>query len=139
MKAFAFIEAEKANFPVSFMCSRLHVSRAGYYAWRFRPPSARDRADTELVGVIKAIHGRSLGTYGAPRIHAELAMAFGIRCGRKRVARLMRAAAIAGAHRRRQSGLTVRDPKATPAPDLVKRVFAPPCCRIRSLHTAWQC
>ena len=75
-----------------------------------RPPSARDRADAELVGVIKAIHGRSLGTYGAPRIHAELAMAFATRCGRKRVARLMRSAAIEGVHRRRRGGLTIRDP-----------------------------
>jgi transposase InsO family protein len=79
-----------------------------------RPPSARDRADAELVGVIKAIHGRSRGTYGAPRIHAELAMAFATRCGRKRVARLMRSAAIEGVHRRRRGGLTIRDPNATP-------------------------
>lgn len=125
MKAFAFIEVEKANFPVSFMCPRLHVSRAGYYAWRRRPPCARDRADTELVGVIKAIHARSRGTYGAPRVHAELAMEFGIRCGRKRVARLMRTAGICGVHRRRRMGLTIRDPKATPAPDLVNRDFVP--------------
>lgn len=118
------IEAEKANFPITLMCRHLNVSRAGYYAWRSRPPSARDRADTELVGVIKAIHNRSRGTYGAPRVHAELALEFGIRCGRKRVARLMRNAAIAGVHRRRRSGLTMRDPKATPAPDLVNRHFA---------------
>lgn len=118
------IEAEKANFPVSLMCRHLGVSRAGYYAWRSRPPSARDRADTELVGVIKAIHHRSRGTYGAPRVHAELAMEFGIHCGCKRVARLMRNAQIAGVHRRRRSGLTIRDPKATPAPDLVNRHFA---------------
>jgi putative transposase len=125
VRAFGFIEAEKAHFPVSFMCRQLRVSRSGYYAWRCRRPSARDRADAELVGVIKAIHGRSRGTYGAPRIHAELALEFGIRCGRKRVARLMRAAAIEGVHRRRRGGLTIRDPKATPAPDLVRRDFAP--------------
>jgi hypothetical protein len=82
VRAFAFIEAERAHFP-SFMCRRLQVSRSGYYAWRCRPPSVRDRADAELVGVIRAIHGRSRGTYGAPRIHAELALEFGIRCGRQ--------------------------------------------------------
>ncbi|MCA1691543.1 MAG: IS3 family transposase [Actinobacteria bacterium] len=84
----------------------------------------QDRADTELVGVIKAIHHRSRGTYGATRVHAELAMEFGIRCGRKRVARLMRSAEIAGVHRRRRIGLTIRNPKATPAPDLMYRHFA---------------
>jgi putative transposase len=119
------IEAEKANFPVSLMCRQLSVSRAGYYAWRIRPPSARDRADTELVGVIKAVHHRSRGTYGAPRVHAELAMEFGIRCGRKRIARLMRRAELTGVHRRRRIGLTIRDPKATPSPDLVNRNFVP--------------
>ena len=108
------------------MCSRLGVSRAGFYAWRRRPPSRRDRADTELVGVIRAIHSRSRGIYGAPRVHAELAMDFGIRCGRKRVARLMRAAGLVGVHRRRRQGLTVRDPAAVPAPDLVNRRFTSP-------------
>jgi putative transposase len=125
VRTFGFIEAEKANFPVSFMCSRLGVSRAGFYAWRRRPPSRRDRADTELVGVIRAIHSRSRGVYGSPRVHAELAMDFGIRCGRKRVARLMRGAGLVGVHRRQRQGLTVRDPAAVPAPDLVNRRFDP--------------
>ena len=105
------------------MCSRLGVSRSGFYAWRDRPPSTRDRADTELVGVIRAIHTRSRGTYGAPRVHAELGLEFGIRCGRKRVARLMRRAHLQGVRRRRPRVLTVQDPKATPAPDLVNRDF----------------
>jgi putative transposase len=79
-------------------------------------------ADAELTEAITGIHARSRGTYGAPRVHAELA-ATGTGCGRKRVARLMRRAGIAGVHRRRYHATTVRDPGATPAPDLVRRDF----------------
>jgi hypothetical protein len=74
VRAFVFVEAEKANFPIAFMCSRLGVSRAGYYAWQRRPPSARDRADARLLTTIRAVHQDSRGTYGAPRVHAELAL-----------------------------------------------------------------
>ena len=64
------------------MCRVLEVSTSGYYAWRKRPMSGRARADAELSLRIQAIHQRSRATYGAPRIHAELA-ADGIRVGRK--------------------------------------------------------
>lgn len=67
------------------------------------------------------IHQASRGTYGAPRIHAELTLGHGIRCSRKRVARLMRIAGLAGVHRRRQKGITRRDPARTPYADLVQR------------------
>jgi putative transposase len=93
-------------------------------AWRKRGPSDRSIDDAELTLRIRAIHRRSRGTYGCPRVHAEL-RADGERCGRKRVARLMRAAGIAGVHRRRFVVTTVRDPDAAPAPDLVKRDFHP--------------
>jgi putative transposase len=69
------------------------------------------------------IHQRSRGTYGAPRIHAELRLDHGVCVSRKRVARLMRTAGLAGCHRRRRRGLTRRDPTAAPAPDLVGRRF----------------
>jgi putative transposase len=108
------------------MCSRLGVSRAGYYAWRSRPPSTRARADAALLPTIRAIHQASRGIYGAPRIHAELALAHGVRCGRKKVARLMRQHGLEGVHRRRRGGCTRRNPAATPAPDLVERNFTPP-------------
>src|SRR5262249_9396859 len=71
---------------------------------------------------IRTIHERARGTYGAPRIHAELA-AQGVRVGRKRVARLMRTAGVAGVSRRRHVWTTRRDPAARPAPDLVQRAF----------------
>ncbi|MBX5464310.1 MAG: IS3 family transposase, partial [Clostridia bacterium] len=81
------------------------------------------QADAELAQRIVRIHARSRGTYGAPRIHAELRLEEGMRCSRKRVARLMRQRGLAGVHRRRPRGLTRRDPEATPAPDLVHRQF----------------
>ena len=93
---FRFIQAEQASFPIAFMCRRLGVSTSGYYAWLRRGPSARTRADAELTELIRAIHRRSNGAYGAPRIHAELAEVHGVRCARKRVARLMRAVGLAG-------------------------------------------
>ncbi|MGE5572586.1 MAG: IS3 family transposase [Bacteroidota bacterium] len=71
------------------------------------------------------IHQDSRGTYGAPRVHAELAMGMGIRCSRKRVARLMRQAGLVGVHRRRLRGITRRSPAKEPSPDLVKRDFTP--------------
>jgi len=105
------------------MCRVLGVSPSGYYAWRTRPPSARAQADQRLLTRIRAIHAQSRGTYGAPRIHAEL-REMGVRCARKRAARLMRQAGLQGAHRRRRLRTTIRDLDAAPAPDLVARAFA---------------
>ena len=104
------------------MCRVLGVSPGGFYARLRRPPSARARADVELSARIAAIHHRSRATYGAPRIHAELAEQ-GIRVGCKRVARLMRAAGFRGVSRRNWIITTVRDRDARPAPDLVERNF----------------
>jgi putative transposase len=91
-------------------------------------PAALGRAiaDAALAEQIRDIHARSRGTYGAPRVHAELRLGLGVRVGRKRVARLMRGAGVVGVHRRRRHGLTRRDPAATSAPDLVERQFTPP-------------
>ncbi len=105
------------------MCRVLGVSPSGYYARRTRPPSARAQADQRLLTRIRAIHVASRGTYGAPRIHAEL-QERGVRCGRTRVARLMRSASLQGAHRRRRLRTTIRDRDAAPAPDLVAPAFA---------------
>jgi putative transposase len=107
------------------MCRVLEVSTSGYYAWCKRSPSARAQADAELTSRMSAIHERSRGTYGAPRIHAELE-AEGIQVGRKRVARLMRTAGLVGVSRRKWITTTVRDRNARPAPDLVERNFMAP-------------
>ena len=122
MTVFRFVEREKASYPVATMCRVLGVSPSGFWAWRGRAPSARAVADAKLSGTIKEIHKLSRGTYGVPRVHAELA-ATGTPCGRKRVARLMRGAGLVGVHRRRFIITTVRDPEAVPAPDLVNRAF----------------
>ena len=114
--------AHQAFHPVVTMSRVLGVSPSGYYAWRKRPLSARARADVELTARIEAIHRESRGTYGAPRVHAELA-AQGIRIGRKRVARLMRGAGAHGVSRRKQFVTTRRDETAQPAADLVGRQF----------------
>jgi putative transposase len=94
-------------------------------AWASRPPSDRTRKDALLGEQIRQIHARSRGTYGAPRVHAELRVGLDIRVGRKRVARLMREHGLQGVHRRRRGGLTRHDPHAVPAPDLVERDFTP--------------
>jgi putative transposase len=116
------VTAHQAFHPIATQCRVLGVSPSGYYAWRKRPLSTRARADVELGAEIAAIHRESRGTYGAPRIHAELA-ACGRRVGRKRVARLMRSAGLQGVNRRRQFRPTRRDETARPAPDLVERRF----------------
>ena len=112
----------QADYPIATMCRLLGVSASGYYAWRDRRASARAQGDASLLTRIKAIHAASRRTYGAPRIHAELADAE-IFVGRKRVARLMRAAGLAGVSRRKGVQTTRRDEAARPAPDLVERDF----------------
>lgn len=111
----------QAAFPIAAMCRTLGVSPSGFYAWARRKPSQRSQADAALIERIGAIHTASHGTYGAPRIHAELA-AHGVHVGRKRVARLMRRALLAGVSRRRFVTTTVRD-GGRQAPDLVERNF----------------
>lgn len=104
------------------MCHLLGVSASGYYAWSRRTDAARERADATLLDTIRVIHARSKGTYGAPRIHAELRES-GVRVGRRRIARLMREAGLRGETRRRWPKTTIREKRARPAPDLVQRQF----------------
>ena len=122
MRIFNFIDAEKASYPVAVLCRMLGVSKSGYYAWRGRPLSERRRQDALLTEKIREIHSRSHETYGYPRVHAEL-RSLGIRCGRRRVARLMRAAGLRGCVRGKKRRTTRRDPRAAPAPDLLGRNF----------------
>jgi putative transposase len=121
---FRFVEAEAAQFPVSLLCKTVGVTRQGFYAWKRRPPSARELADRKLAERIREIYADTEAIYGAPRIYSELKLADGIRVGKKRVARLMRQLGLRGVDGKRGGPrTTVRDPKRASAPDLVDRVF----------------
>jgi putative transposase len=123
---FAFIEAERANFGIRFMCTQLGVSTSGFYGWRAAQtnPCRRTRDNAELVETIKAIHAASRESYGSPRVTDELRLGLGRRVNHKRVERLMRLHGVMGLHRRRRNrGCTRRDPHASPAEDLVNRMF----------------
>jgi putative transposase len=123
VSAFRLIDAERANYPVSALCRMLGVSKSGYYACRSGPPSKRSRENAALTEKIREVHRRSRETYGYPRVHAEL-RSLGIDCGRRRVARLMRVAGLQGCTRGKKRRTTRRDPRAAPAPDLLRRDFA---------------
>jgi transposase InsO family protein len=119
---YPFIEAEKAGRRnVKRACALLKVSRAAFYA-HLAGPSQRERADAELTGQIQAVHEESKGRYGAPRVHAELRRR-GRRHSRKRVARLMRTAGIAGRAPKRWRKTTVPGPAAASRPDRIRRGF----------------
>ena len=104
------------------MCRVLGVSPSGFYAWRGRPLSQRARDDLKLSAQLEQAHKESRGTYGSPRLHAELT-AEGVSVGRKRVARLMRLAGLVGISPRKRVFTTVRDKGAQLSDDLVQRCF----------------
>lgn len=104
------------------MCRVLGVSRSGFYAWCRRQPSSRKRVDQALMVRIRRIHSHSWGTYGAPRIQAELADQ-GVTTSRKRVARLMRQDGLQGISRRKGIRTTTPAQQERPAPDRVDRDF----------------
>ena len=116
------MKAHQAEFPIATMCRVLEVSTSGYYAWLARTLSKREQDDVMLSEQIREIHRRSRGTYGAPRIHAELREE-GVCVGRKRIARLMQAAGLQGVSRRKAPTTTLRSERERPAPDLVERDF----------------
>lgn len=119
---FAFIDAQKAHYPVEVQCSVLGVSRSGYYAARARPASEHVREDVRITSEIRRVFRQGRGTYGSPRVHAEL-RARGVRVGRKRVERLMRAEGL-HARRGRAFHKTTDSRHAHPiAPNVLARDF----------------
>jgi transposase InsO family protein len=119
-----FIEAESVKQrSVKRACELLEVSRAAYYAHRAGTPSARQQTDEQLTEHIRTAHQASKGRYGAPRIHAQLRRQ-GHRHGRKRIARLMRAAGLHGRTPRRFKRTTIADPAAAARADLIRRDFS---------------
>lgn len=120
---YTFIAERCQDLPVVTCCRVMKVSTSGFYEARSRGESRRLQADRVLTVKIGEIHARSRGTYGAPRVHAELADDHGVRCGKKRVARLMRDAGICGVYRRRSRQKPVV--AVSFLPDLVNRQFHP--------------
>jgi transposase InsO family protein len=122
------VDAQKAaGFPIVAACDAAGVTRSAYYAWAAsaaQGPSSAEREEARLVAEIRRIHARSKGTYGAPRVHAELGRR-GWRTNHKRVERLMRQHGIVGYRPRRRRNLTRQDRGAAPAPDLLGRLFDP--------------
>ena len=113
-----FMSTNQASFPIAIMARVVGASRAGFYTWRDRPPSAHPQADVALLARVRTVHATSRQTYGAPRVHADLRQR-GERHSRKRIARLMRGAGASGAsHRHGGPTTTRRDHDARPAPDL---------------------
>jgi transposase InsO family protein len=131
VKLYPFIEAEKAGRrSVKRACELLKVSRAAFYAW-LSGPSRHDQQDVQLAAEIAAVHEQSKGRYGAPRVHAELARQ-GKRHSRKRVARLMRQAGIAGKTPNRWRKTTTPDPAATARADAIRRDFTADASKLNS-------
>jgi transposase InsO family protein len=128
---FAFITAEKAEYPVRTLCRCLAVPRSAYYAWQRRGPTHRQQVDAQLTRQLRVVHAASGGTYGRPRLHDALHQQ-GVAVGPNRVARLMRAAGLVAKGRRRYR-VTTDSAHAYPiAPDRVRRRFTP-----RTLNRVW--
>ena len=126
---FGFIHAEKATFPIAFMCAELGVSRNGYYKWRNRldaPPGPRAAANAVILAEIVEIFTKSRGRYGAPRVHAALRKT-GRELSRNRVARLMAEHGLVGRPGRSRATprTTINNPDATASPNIVNRDFTP--------------
>jgi len=125
VNTYPFIEAEKAERRnVTKACGLMEVSRSAFYEWHQHQPTRRELDDQDLAGRITKIHADSRGTYGAPRVHAELGHQ-GFHVARKRVARIMTQAGLAGRCKRRWKRTTIADPGAQAAVDLLKRAFGP--------------
>jgi len=119
---FAFIQAERAGYPVTRLSKVLGVSRAGFYAWRGRPESKRSAEDRRLTALVRTAHDDSRRAYGSPRVHVEL-VAQGERVGRKRVVRLMRQEGLKARVRRRYRCTTMSEHDQPIAPNLLARKF----------------
>jgi putative transposase len=120
---FQFIEGQRTKFPVTRMCKVLEVSSSGYYAWRQRPPSAREMANRELYKKVKVVYNENHGVYGSPRIYRELKDQ-GVVCSENRIARLMRLRDLRAKQSKHFKTTTRRNRAHAAAPNLLKRDFA---------------
>lgn len=119
---YAFIREKQVAFPVAAMCRVLGVSTSGFYGWQKAPQSNRSKQDEQLAVRVRAAYQKSRGTYGSPRVHAELQSA-GLRVGRKRVARIMRLSGLVARSKRRWRRTTDSNHDDPIAPNVVQRDF----------------
>ncbi|PNG16121.1 IS3 family transposase, partial [Streptomyces sp. 13K301] len=119
-----FVDDHQRRFGVKRLCSLLGIARSSFYYWRRTAAAraARRSAEAGLAARIRRVHLDSDGTYGAPRITAELRDE-GDRINHKRVAKIMRTLGIEGVRLRRRHRTTAADPAAAKAPDLIGRDF----------------
>ncbi len=120
MIRFRFVQDNMTELPVKRMCDLAEIPRSSFYAWLTHTPSARDVADAALLEVIREIYQRSRNTYGVPRMVGQLQRR-GHRVARSRVARLMRANGLVGAHASKK--WRRGRPDAGGVPDLLRRNF----------------
>jgi putative transposase len=119
---FAFIDAEKAAYPVSAWCRCLQVSRSGFYAFRTRPESSHTATDRRLRVLVRASFDASRQRYGSPRVHADLGDQ-DVRVSRKRVVRVMREEGLQARARKRYKGTTMSDHDQPVAANVLNRDF----------------
>jgi putative transposase len=119
-----FILAEKDNYPLRLLCKVMQVSRSAFYAWQRRPPSQRLQRNSALGVQVAEIHRKSRGTYGRPRLLAEL-RACGLVCGHERLRRLMKLHGLAGKQKRRFKATTTSTHSLPIAKNILARDFAP--------------
>lgn len=126
MSRFQFVADNSSTYPVKRLCELVEVTRSSFYAWQAGAPARAERAaaDAALIERIRAVHDEDK-TCGAPRITAELndGAPAGEQVNHKRVARVMRAAGIAGYVKKRKVRTTVPEPSDQKVPDLLKRDF----------------
>lgn len=128
---YQFIRTQHPAHSLTLLCAALGVSRSGYYAWRQRPPSARSRADEQLLAAIRAVHVRTRARYGALKTWRAL-QAAGLPVGRHRVARLRRQHGLLAQRLRRFRRLALTRPLTPPAPNHL-RTQGP----VRRPNTVW--
>ena len=119
---FRFISVQRETFKVGRMCKLLNVSCSGFHAWFKRPECRRKRESRALKARIRVLHAASHGIYGAPRIHRDLTDD-GVRCGKNRVARIMRNADIRSRMKKKFKATTNSKHNFPVAPNLLNQNF----------------
>jgi putative transposase len=122
---FRFIDSSRKAYPLYLLCKVMEVSRSGYYSWRKRGKSAREREREQLVPMVMAIHKKSRSTYGKRRIAEEL-QSEGISCGEHKAGTLMKLAGVEAKQKKKFKATTDSKHNMPVSPNLLKREFTVP-------------